>query len=187
MRFVSLSLLLPLSLIAAAVGCSAMRPAPPAAPQAAPEAFTRHRAFAFSLPGQPPAGYDATALSREAERRARGAIVAALVRKGYVEDGARADFVVRVSSGARDVPAGDGETGYHPPQPEEVNVTIDLFDGASGAPLWHAVAIAGADAPEIDDAQLQDAVSGAFAAIPAQSSASIASAEKSGSADRVYP
>jgi hypothetical protein len=152
-------------------------------------AFSRYRTFAFDLPGQPPVGYDVSASSREAERRARLAIAGALARKGYAQDGGKADFVVRLAAGARDLSFGDGETGYRPPQPEEVNVTIDFFDAASGSTVWHAVAMSGADLGAIDEARLRSAVESAIGAIPAQSSSSVASATtvKSEAAERVYP
>jgi hypothetical protein len=142
-------------------------------------AFSRYHAFFFDLPGQPPAGYDVSERSFEAERRARQAVVATLVSKGYAEESAKGDkgdFIVRLSSGTREVPDGDPETGYHPAHSEEANVTVDFFDATDGSHLWHGVAIADADPPAIDVAQLQAAVLTAITAVPAQrpSSSSVA-------------
>lgn len=184
-----------LALLGASVSChaitSSQAPVQAAAPQAA--AFSGFHTFSFDLPGQPPAGYDVSERSLEAERRARQAVVASLVRKGYAEEsgkGDKGDFIVRLSSGTRDVSIGDRETGYQPTHSEEANVTIDFFDATSGSRVWHEVATADADPPTIDVPQLQAAVRSAITAVPAQSPSSLAKdrpASKSDAAARVYP
>jgi Domain of unknown function (DUF4136) len=168
-----------LALLGASVSCHAMTsfqaPVQAAVPKAA--AFSGYHTFSFDLPGQPPAGYDVSERSLEAERRARQAVVATLVRKGYAEEsgkGDRGEFIVRLSSGTREMSEGDSETGYHPAHSEEANVTIDFFDATSGSHVWHEVAIADADPPTIDVARLQAAVLTAIAAVPAQSASSVA-------------
>jgi hypothetical protein len=165
-----------MALLGASISCHAMTssqaPVHAAAPQAA--AFSRYHTFSFDLPGQPPSGYDVSEHSREAERRARQAVVATLVRKGYAEESGKRDFIVRLSSGTRDVSIGDSETSYHAPHSEQANVTIDFFDATSGSHVWHEVAIVDADPSTIDVAQLQAAVLTAIAAVPAQSPSSVA-------------
>jgi hypothetical protein len=163
------------ALLAASVSCHAMTSSQ--APLHATAAFSRYHTFSFDLPGQPPPGYDVSERSLEAENRARQAVAATLILKGYAEEsgkGDKGDFIVRLSSGTRDVSIGDSETGYQPAHSEEVNVTIDFFDATSGSDVWHEVAIADADPPTIDVARLQAAVLNAIAAVPAQSPASVA-------------
>ena len=160
-----------LALLGASVSCHAMISSQPPAPR--PAAFSRHRTFSFALPGQPPEGYDVSERSIEAEARARQVIVAALVSKGYAEESAksnRGDFVVRLSSGTRQMIPVDGDNGYSPEPPEEADVTLDFFDATSGLLLWHGVAIADYDPPRIDVAQLQDSVLTATEHLPASSS-----------------
>jgi hypothetical protein len=161
-----------LVLLATTAACHAMTTSetPQAATTLQTAAFSRYHTFAFSLAGQPPAGYDVSGRSLEAERRTHDLLVTALVRKGYVEDRGNADFLVRLSSGTRDVPPGDPETGYRPPSSEEAVVAIDLFDAASGSQVWHGIALADADPASIGGASLQGAVQSAIAAIPPQSS-----------------
>ncbi len=168
-----------LALLGASVSCHAMTssraPVQAAAPQAA--AFSGYHTFSFDLPGQPPAGYEVSERSLEAEGRARQAVVATLARKGYGErsgKGDKGDFIVRLSSGTRDVPIGDSETGYHFAYSKEANVTIDFFDATSGSHVWHEVAIADADPPRIDGAELQAAVLSAIASVPAHRPSSVA-------------
>jgi Domain of unknown function (DUF4136) len=168
-----------LALLGASVSChattSSQAPVQPAAHQAA--AFSGYHTFSFDLPGQPPAGYNVSERSLEAEGRARQAVAGALVRKGYAKEsgkGDKGDFIVRLSSGTRDVSIGDSETGYQPAHSEETNVTIDFFDATSGSHVWHEVAIADADPPTIDVARLQAAVLTAIAAVPAQSPSPVA-------------
>jgi hypothetical protein len=168
-----------LALLGASISCHAMTssqaPVQAAAHQAA--AFSGYHTFSFDLPGQPPAGYNVSERSLEAEGRARQAIVGTLVRKGYAEEsgkGDRGDFIVRLSSGTREMSEGDSETGYYPVHSEQANVTIDFFDATSGAHVWHEVAIADADPPAIDVAKLQAAVLTAIAAVPAQRPSSVA-------------
>ena len=99
-----------LALLGASVSCHAMTSSPPPVPRAA--AFSRYRTFSFALSGQPPEGYDVSERSIEAEARARQAIVAALVRKGYAAESAksdRSDFIVRLSSGTRQMIPVDGD------------------------------------------------------------------------------
>jgi hypothetical protein len=165
-----------IALLGATISCHAMTasltPAFAATPPATQTAtFARYHTFSFALPGQPPEGYDISERSLQAAGRAQQAVVADLVRKGYVEEssnGEKSDFVVRLSSGTRELLLGDPETGYRPPYSQEAKVTIDLFDAANGSQVWHAVAIANADAQTID-VHVPAAVRTAIAAVPAQS------------------
>jgi hypothetical protein len=169
-----------IALLGATISCHALTasqaPAQAATLPAAPTAaFARYHTFSFALPGQPPSGYEVSERSLQAEERARQAVVADLVRKGYAEEssnGEKGDFVVRLSSGTRELLLGDPDTGYPLPYSEEANVTIDLFDAANGSHVWHGVAIADADTKTIDVARLQVGVLTAIAAVPAQSSSS---------------
>ncbi|HEV3194133.1 MAG TPA: DUF4136 domain-containing protein [Polyangiaceae bacterium] len=134
-------------------------------------AFSRFHTFSFDFPGQPPAGYDVNERSLEAENRVHQAVMAALVRKGYVETGKgdRGDFVVRLSSGTQEVLANSTDTGYEPAG-EEAYVSIDIFDAANHSVVWHGVAVSDADPLTIDVAQLQVGALTAIAAIPPQTS-----------------
>jgi hypothetical protein len=157
-----------LALLGASVSCHAMISSTPPVPPAA--ALSRYNTFSFALPGQPPAGYDVSERSIEAEARARQAIVAALVHRGYAEESAkssRGDLIVRLSSGTREMTPFDGESGYRPAPLEEANVTIDFFDATSAALVGHGVAIADYDPPRVDVAQLQVSVLTAIEPVPA--------------------
>jgi hypothetical protein len=166
-----------IALLGATISCHAMTasqtPAWAATPPAAQTAaFARYHTFSFALPGQPPSGYDVSERSLQAEERAQQAVVADLVLKGYVEEsgnGEKSDFVVRLSSGTRELLLGNPETGFPLPYAEEAKVTIDLFDAARGTHMWHGVAIADADKKTVDVAQLQVGVLTAMAAVPGQS------------------
>jgi hypothetical protein len=168
-----------IALLGATISCHAMTVSTPAfaatPPAAQTAAFSRYHTFSFALPGQPPAGYDVSDRSLEGEGRARQAVVADLVRKGYVEEssnGEKSDFIVRLSSGTRELPSSNSETEYHPQESEETNVTVDLFDAANGSHVGHGVAITDADTKTIDVAQLRVGVLTAIAAVPPQSSSS---------------
>jgi len=164
-----------LALLGASVSCHAMTSAQTltqsAAETARVAAFSQFHTFSFDFPGQPPAGYDVNERSLEAENRVRQAVVAALVRKGYVETGKgdKGDFIVRLSSGTHDVLANITDTGYEPAS-EEAYVSIDLFDAANHSVLWHGVALSSAEPLKIDIAKLQVGAMTAIAAVPAQTS-----------------
>jgi hypothetical protein len=147
---------------------SAQTPTQQATETARVAAFSRFHTFSFDLPGQPPAGYDVNERSLEAESRVRQAVVAALVRKGYLET-SNGDFVVRLSSGTHAVLANSTDTGYEPAG-EEAFVSIDLFDAANHSIVWHGVAVSNAEPLTLDLAQLQVGVLTAIAAVPAQTS-----------------
>jgi hypothetical protein len=149
---------------------SAQTPTQLAAETARVAAFSRFHTFSFDFSGQPPAGYDVNERSLEAENRVRQAVVAALVRKGYVEtgNGDKGDLVVRLSSGTHEVLANVTDTGGNQPASEEAYVSIDLFDAANHSVVWHGVAVSNAQPLTIDVAQLQVGALTAIAAVPAQ-------------------
>jgi Domain of unknown function (DUF4136) len=165
-----------IALLGATISCHAMTASQTPAfaatlPASQMAALARYHTFSFALPGQPPVGYDISERSLQAEERAQQAVVADLVRKGYAQEssnGEKSDFIVRLSSGTRELLSSDPETGFPPPYSEEAKVTIDLFDAANGSQVWHGVAIADADAQTID-VQVPAAVRTAIAAVPAQS------------------
>ena len=161
-----------LALLGATFSCHAMASARPEIVRAvmsqdAP--FARYHGFSFGLDEQPPVGYEITARSLDAERSARQTVVAELVRKGYVQDDGKADFIVRLSSGTRVVSHSDMES-HDAPSTEEANVTIDIYDTATGSQVWHGLAIADLDELQRSGSTVRGLVQGVFAQFPARRS-----------------
>jgi hypothetical protein len=167
MRFI------PLALLAAMASCHAMTSTGPAVQTAMSQnaPFPRYHTFSFGLAGPPPDGSAISARSLEAEWRTRELVIAALTRKGYVEVRSKADVIVRLSSGTREVLHSQAPDNFDPPpSTEEASVSIDMYDAATGLQVWHGYAVAEIDSATVDEALLQRGVEGVFAGLPVQNS-----------------
>jgi hypothetical protein len=164
-----------LALIASTAACHAMAaPAPATYALAVPGTFARYRTFSFGVDGQPPPGYEVSQRSLEAGRRARQLVVASLSSKGYAEDRANADFIVRLSSGEQETSPVDFED-YHVPSTDQVSVSVDVYEAATGSQVLHGSTIADVDGSKVDGALLASSVAGMLAEVPVQGSVARAS------------
>jgi hypothetical protein len=134
--------------------------------------FSRYSAFSFGLADRPPAGYEISSRSLEVERRIRAHVLAFLEQRGYVEDNARADFVVKYASGTREVAGpGGGYLDVEGPSSVEESISIDVYDAATGTHVWHGDARAEIDRKKIDDNLLRLSVERVLADVPAHTAA----------------
>jgi len=93
-------------------GCAPTPPSSPVQVQSASAetaSFTPFRTFGFRLAEVPPAPYQVSARSFEVERLAHDMVASELVRKGYTDGGADADFLVFTSEEAREAGRKGGE------------------------------------------------------------------------------
>jgi hypothetical protein len=176
--------------VAAMAACQATTSSPPndqtvTAVSAGSGSFAKYRTFGFRLAERPPAPYQVSARSFEVERRVHDLITADLVRKGYSEAAANADFVIRLSSGtaAADKTAPTTTSGGSENDPLSVTagqIVVDAFDGSNSQQIWHGTARAEVDPQRINEAALEAAVQKMLATLP--TCAACASASPSGAA-----
>ncbi len=143
---------------------------------AAPHAsFTSYRTFSFGLSDQPKSGYEVTPRSLEVQRRLRPLVEAALQERGYMEDTAKGDFVVKLATGTGEVPSPAADrasaTGL-----AQGFIGIDIYDGSTGGEVWQGSAFAEIDPEKVDDSLLKMGVSHILANFPTRSTADVASA-----------
>jgi Domain of unknown function (DUF4136) len=143
---------------------------------AAPHAsFTSYRTFSFGLSDQPKSGYEVTARSLEVQRRLRPLVQQVLQERGYLEDAAKGDLVVKLATGTGAVPNRTAEhaiaTGL-----AQGFIGIDIYDGSTGGEVWQGSAFAEIDPDKVDDSLLKMGVSHMLADFPARSAAGVASA-----------
>jgi hypothetical protein len=163
--------LMTLALLSAMFSCQATTAAP--RPQvyaiASPHAvFSRYSTFSLGLTNPPPAGYEASQRSLEVEHRMRGIVIGALEQRGYVEDNAKPDFVVKFASGTKEVAGESGGYVYASPSVQD-SISIDVYDAASMTQVWHGAAFTDGDGSKIDDRLLRLSVQGVLSAFPARS------------------
>jgi hypothetical protein len=135
-------------------------------------ALSRYATFSFGLTNEPPAGYGHVARSLEVEHRMRTVVLGALQQKGYVQDSAKPDFIVKYASGTREA---EGQSaGYidDPPSSVQESLSIDVYDAATLNQVWHGLALTEIDRAKIDDRLLRLSVQAVLATFPARSSAS---------------
>jgi|HubBroStandDraft_4_1064222.scaffolds.fasta_scaffold203513_3 hypothetical protein len=133
--------------------------------------FTPFRTFGFRLAEVPPSPYQVSARSFEVERLAHDMVAAELVRKGYADAGANADFLVRISSGAATRYASTVMSGSDEDRLQSVTtgeIVVDAFDRSTARQVWHGTARAEIDPRRIDEPELQAAVHQLLAPFPAR-------------------
>lgn len=170
--------ILSIGLATALVACTAGPPAPrsSASSVAAPNAdFSHYRTFSFGLAEQPKEGYQVTARSLEVQRRLRVVVSKAMLARGYSEDAAKTDFVIRLAAGNGDAPNPAGERTAVPPA--EGFIAIDIYDSATGSMVWGGSAFAEIDPAKIDDALLQRGVDHMLSNFPPGHATQTASAQ----------
>ena len=134
--------------------------------------FSRYRSFSFGLADNPPTGFQVSSGSLDVENRLRPLVEGALARKGYAEDRAEADFVVRLGAGTAEVSDTDmqrctvddydcvGQSMHG------LAVAIDMYDTATGAHVWHGATNLALARSRFDDELLNNIVATAFVELP---------------------
>jgi len=166
------------SIAAALSACASTPPAQrtSASSVTAPNAnFANYRTFSFGLSEKPKEGYQVTARSLEVERRLRAVVSKAMIARGYTEDTAKTDFVIRLAAGNGEGPNPTVERAVTPPA--EGFIAIDVYDSATGSMVWGGSAFAEIDPARIDDALLQRGVDHMLATFPAGKATQTASAQ----------
>jgi len=166
-------------LIGALASCSASAPPPRANASsiAAPSApFESYESFSFGLADQPGPGYQVTARSLEVQRRLQLLVQAELQERGYVQNPAKGDFIVKLvtGTGMPPNPAAERTAG---PGPARGFIGVDVYDAVSGSMVWKGTAFAEIDPATIDDALLQMGVDHMLASFPANPSQPTAKAQ----------
>jgi hypothetical protein len=143
---------------------------------AAPHAsFASYHTFSFGLSDQPKSGYEVTPRSLEVQRRLRPLVQEALQGRGYMEDTAKGDFVVKLATGTGLAPSPGAEhaaaTGL-----AQGFIGIDIYDGSTGGEVWQGSAFAEIDPEKVDDSLLKMGVVHMLANFPARDAGSVASA-----------
>jgi hypothetical protein len=134
--------------------------------------FAPFRTFGFRLAEVPPSPYQVSARSFEVERLAHDMVAAELVRKGYTDAGANADFLVRISSGTATRNTSTVLGGSDGDRLEPITtgeVVVDAFDRSTSQQVWHGAARATIDPQRINGPELQAAVRQLLAPFPARS------------------
>jgi Domain of unknown function (DUF4136) len=162
-----------------AAACSATNRSGPeietAASLSAP--FAEYRTFSFGFTQDPPRAYQASARSLEVEHRMRELFASALTQKGYVEDGAKPDFVVRFGAGTRRVEMATYlEPGAGHSADDDAftfgKMNVDIYDASTKIEVWSGSVVSNIDlAKPIDNRVLERAVQGVLATFPARSAA----------------
>jgi hypothetical protein len=98
-------------------------------------------------------------------------VLTELARKGYLEAGSSADFLVGLSSGTakelKKQPATTyGANADDPPWITAGEIVVDAFDRSTGQQVWHGTAEAEVDPQEINGPQLEAAVQQMLAPFP---------------------
>jgi hypothetical protein len=149
-------------------------PAPVASSFAAPNAsFASYHAFSFGPANDPPPSYQTTPRSLEVQRRLHAVVLAALQKRGYVEDSSKSDFIVKLATGTGEAATprteqGDfamGGASTRTPAAQGF-IGIDIYDASSGAMIWKGSAFAEIDPAKIDDALLRRGVDHMLADFP---------------------
>jgi hypothetical protein len=141
--------------------------------------FAGYHSFGFVLAEAPPVPYQVSSGSFDVERRVRRIVASELVKKGYLETSAHADFVVRLSSGSAKVVGGEGDPGSNGRTPTPVTVgsiVVDAFDTSTEQQVWHSTAERELRADAVSDSALQAAVGQMLASFPARDRAPSAGA-----------
>jgi hypothetical protein len=126
------------------------------------------RTFAFGLPEATPGGYEVSSISLGAEPHLQLFVADALQERGYVEDKAHPDLIVRFGSGTRSVP----DIPRHEVDTLE-RIDMDLYDASAKTEVWHGSATLRFATPHLDDGLLQPAVQRTFTTLPALNGAAI--------------
>lgn len=134
-----------------------------------------YHTFSFGLSDQPKSGFEVTPRSLEVQRRLRPLVLAALQERGYSEDGAKGDFIVKLATGTGAVPAPGAERAL-PPTTARGFIGIDIYDAQAGTQVWQGSAFAEIDPEKIDDSLLQMGVSHMMASFPARDAGGVAAA-----------
>jgi hypothetical protein len=106
------------------------------------------------------------------EHRIRGLIGAAMREKGYLEDNAKPDFIVRFGAGTSEETSGDVEMRFNL-KDDAVDlgkIQVDAFDASTKVAVWRGSAVSHIDlTKDIDNGLLQRAVQGIFNTFPVRS------------------
>jgi hypothetical protein len=133
-----------------------------------------YHTFSFGLADQPKPGYEVTPRSLEVQRRLRPVVLAALEARGYTEDEAKADFIVKLAAGTGDLPSQQAERAV-PTGLARGFIGIDIYDAPTGSQVWQGSAFAEIDPEKIDDSLLKMGVTHMLADFPARDTAGVAS------------
>jgi hypothetical protein len=162
------------------LAAAACYPANSAGPQiqtaASPSApLAEYRTFSFGLTENSPAAYQASARSLEVEHRMRQLVGSALREKGFVEQDAQPNFLVRFGAGTQKVET----ASYVEPDPERSSqgdaidlqeMKVDIYDASTKTEVWKGSAVSQVDlAKAIDDTMLQRQVQSMLATFPDRS------------------
>ncbi len=133
--------------------------------------FAPFRTFGFRLAAEPPAPYQVSPRSFDAEGRVRELVAAELVRKGYTEAGPDADFMIRISAGTAKADKAEPTTtsGGNENQPLSVTageVIVDAFNRSTAQQVWHGTARAEIDPNRLNESALHAAVQRMLAPFP---------------------
>ena len=143
--------------------------------------FAQYQTFTFDTAADAPAEYEASAHSKDVQRRVRLLVASFLEGRGYVQKAeGEADFVVQVASGRRQRTVTQALSLMPRPRPAgpawfeehetkefvEGILVIDVLDGKKEEVLWHGAAQVEIDSSKVDDALLTRVTNEALAAFP---------------------
>jgi len=134
-----------------------------------------YHTFSFGLADQPKSGFEVTPRSLEVQRRLRPLVLAALEERGYSENDAKADFIVKLATGTGAVPAPGAERAL-PSSVARGFIGIDIYDAQAGTQVWQGSAFAEVDPEKIDDSLLKMGVSHMLSSFPARQAGGVAAA-----------
>jgi hypothetical protein len=159
--------------------------------------IARYRAFSFGWTEGPPTGHQTSSRTLAVERRMRNLIESALQQRGYVEDNAHPNFVVRFGAGVEHVRSrGFEEIDVMRSDDDDYvdfqEIELDMFDASTKTAIWRSSAVSQVDLTKaIDEGLLQHDVERLLASFPARSVAAeppvAAPAATTGPADRSPP
>jgi hypothetical protein len=177
MRVIVLAALLGLTCPAGEAGCgNAIHVHTTTSPTAD---FSRYQTFTIGAPERAPTRFHEAPRATQAEQRAQELVTDILQSKGYRLT-PNADLVVRIAAGLRprqvpipmapplpgSPPAETWSTENPPGEILEGALVVDVYDGATGALLWHSAATAFIDPDRFDDDRLRRGVAEVMSTFP---------------------
>jgi Domain of unknown function (DUF4136) len=131
----------------------------------------QYRTYSHETAAEAPAGYAPTSLTPEVLAKVRRRIDVEMEKKGYVLVPA-GDLVVRISSGVRtteDQPTGRAAAVGAPVEQDRLGaLVIDIFDREHGGHLFHGYARDELRSEDLDEQQINGAVTKILEPLPAR-------------------
>lgn len=134
--------------------------------------LAQYRTFSLALEEVPPATYEASPRSLEAESHMRELLRSAFRQKGYVENDKNPDFLIRFGAGTKPLEASPYDSDLSSSSSDDgvdlQRIGVDIYDAPTNTEVWRGskVSLVKRKAQSTDDALLQRDLGSLLAVFP---------------------